>query len=246
MEDTVPLAPLHHCPFCGGAVDPLQALGPEGGCPEADCRRRSRLRALADDEERRGRRQAAAIDEMRRRGLDPDRERWQVVPRNDAGEVPLPAATVRSFRAHLERVVAGAAGGGRPRRRPTPPHPTPLPAATRALLAEGCRACRGWCCRRGGDHAFLDAASLARVGAEHPEWSPDDLEAAYLGHLEATHLEGGCLFQGPDGCRLPTSLRSDRCNEWWCPDLESLLPNDDGTGPESLLRFVAIATERDG
>lgn len=214
-----PHAPVHHCPFCGGAVDPLQAHTRDGGCPSLSCRVRAREAFEAESVERLERRRAAAVRHLGSRGVDPVDDRWAIVPRNDAAEVTLEPHLAADFRRHLQRTVAES----RPPNRATPGASSSMDTAPapdqRAALARGCATCRGWCCRRGGTHAFLDRASIERVRSDNPAWSEEQIVTAYLDHIGSTHLAGGCLFQGPQGCRLPTRLRSDTCNDWWCPDL---------------------------
>lgn len=243
-----PLDPIHHCPTCGGPVDPLQATGPDGGCPRLTCRVRARERVERDRAERTERRTTTAIRGLRDRGLDPDAEEWALVPRNVATEVALDAGIVADFRRHLARVIAEAGAGPHPDARPAGHASIDAPGTPgepeRSALARACATCRGWCCRRGGAHAFLDAASIARVRGRHPDWTADDLTAAYLDPLRPTHLEGGCLFQGPAGCRLPQALRSDTCNRWWCPDLERARDRwADGEGTPAATTFVAVTTD---
>jgi hypothetical protein len=171
------------------------------------------------------------------------------VPANRAPVAGLPSGAIEDFRRHLRRVVAEASArasrheGGPTPGRPPPPSPTPPEADA---LARGCATCRGSCCRRGGNHAFLDAASIRRILANEEALDPIDLEARYESRVHATHLEGGCLFQGPQGCRLPRTLRSNTCNDWLCEDLTATLDRwrEGGESPADH-RFVPVSREPD-
>ncbi len=163
-------------------------------------------------------------------GIDPDRVSWSVVPANSASPVPLAPDLRADFSAHLRRLIETPPPTTRPRSlaqsvapaTPDPPSALDPPgAAESAALARACSACRGWCCRRGGTHAFLDQDSLARVLQADPTLTVRALEALYLAHLGGDHLDGGCIFQGATGCRLPRELRSNTCNTWFCEDLMS-------------------------
>ncbi len=242
MPRRFPYGPVHRCPRCGDPVDPLQAGERDGGCRRDACRREARARRLAheDDGERRRRSEGAA--RLRARGENPGAGPWTVVPANDAGPVPLAPTARADFRRHLRRVLADLEATG-----PSPPEWGSVGGAgtpgtdEAAAIARACATCRGWCCRRGGTHAFLDARSLERVILRDPTSTTDDIEAAYLAHLGATHLEGGCVFQGPAGCRLPRDLRSDTCNDWLCPDLRAQRARwtEGGESPDDT-RFVAV------
>ncbi|WP_405282457.1 hypothetical protein V3331_09785 [Gaopeijia maritima] len=243
-----PLDPIHHCPTCGGPVDPLQATGPDGGCPRLHCRLRARERTEREIAERTARRTATALRGLRERQLDPPDDEWALVPHNDATEVALDASLAADFRRHLARVIAeagrGPHTGGPPAADASIDHSGGARESERIALARACATCRGRCCRRGGAHAFLDASSIARVCGRQPEWTDEELTAAYLEHLRPTHLEGGCLFQGPAGCRLPQSLRSDTCNRWWCPDLETARARwAEGEGSPSTTTFIAVPVD---
>ncbi|MEQ9570248.1 MAG: hypothetical protein RLN75_08680, partial [Longimicrobiales bacterium] len=217
---------------------------PDGGCRRASCRRAARARWLADegDHDRSRREQGVAL--LRARGVDPDVGSWTVVPSNLARPVALDPTAVADFRRHLRRVLDDLVSGGPGRSAPDSDAADvagePPPEETDAV-ARACATCRGWCCRRGGSHAFLDVRSVDRVWRGRPGASPTALEALYVEHLGDTHLDGGCVFQGESGCRLPRSLRSDTCNSWLCPDLGRQRERwRDGGEEPSATRFVAV------
>lgn len=242
MSRRFPYGPVHRCPQCGDPVDPLQAGEPDGGCHREACRREARARwqALEDDADRRRRREGAA--RLRAGGRDPDGGPWTVVPANDAGPVPLEPSARAGFRAHLRRVLAELEATGPSPREPGTRGAAEAPSTEEAAaIARACATCRGWCCRRGGTHAFLDARSLERVLLADPTRTADEVEATYLAHLGETHLEGGCVFQGEAGCTLPRTLRSDTCNTWLCADLRAQRARwTAGVDVPRATRFVAI------
>lgn len=238
MTSSPPFEPRHRCPTCGDPVDPLQATEPDGGCHRDACRRAARTRWTAETRDVDRRRRAVGRARLRASGIDPDAGPWTVVPANDAGSVALDPAQVDAFRAHLHRVLNDLTVHGRPTHS-TPP--LPMAPAETAAVRRACATCRGWCCRRGGSHAFLDALSLDRVRRRYPDDSAAELEARYRTHLGATHLDGGCVFQGETGCRLPRPLRSDTCNSWLCPDLRTQVDRwrERESSPRDT-RFVAV------
>ena len=95
-------------------------------------------------------------------------------------------------------------------------------------------ACRGFCCRLGEDHAFLRPATLRRFHRAHPELTGPQVVDAYLACVPKESAEGGCVFQGRQGCALPRAMRSDVCNRYLCEDLERAGTLAAGTGKPLL------------
>jgi predicted nucleic acid-binding Zn ribbon protein len=221
---------MRPCPHCGTPVELDRALlGATCGsarCEEArgDERRRERRARQAEI--------VRAIDERRaqigeRAGLDDAATLpIAIVPANRTRVVELPAHRKRRFREHLERVVAEAFA-----LRDAGSLPPPAPIAERGpepdtdefrLLGAGCAACRGKCCKQGGDRAFVDVPTIARHLVAHPRASADEVVAAYLAPLGGRTYERACVYQGERGCRLPRQMRARICNEYFCDGLEDL------------------------
>lgn len=91
-----------------------------------------------------------------------------------------------------------------------------------AIMMHGCTLCRGTCCTRGGDHAFLGVDSLARVRRDAPALSEDELHATYVSHVPSHHVEHSCVYHGEAGCTLPRAFRSNTCNRYLCGGLTQL------------------------
>lgn len=219
-------------------MDPIQVADLDGICGRFACRVASMERRGTSERDAAEARDRRARTLLRERGLDPDGVGWAVVPSNPAALRELDGKAADAFRTHLRRLLdSGGAPSPEDRARPPheappdgpprnePPRDGPPPRESEALtqaLTGACTACRGWCCRRGGSHAFLDETSLSRIRRQHPDLDPTALVALYDRFLGPTHLEDGCVFQGGDGCRLPRTLRSDTCNDWWCEDVERI------------------------
>ncbi|MEO7521843.1 MAG: hypothetical protein ABIW79_08510 [Gemmatimonas sp.] len=124
---------------------------------------------------------------------------------------------VTTLRSRVDRAHAGAdANADRPA---APNHAAHL----ESVLQSGCGVCGGACCTRGGHHAFLSAADLARTA--HAMTNGDTgvaLEVLYTAHLPATHYEESCVFHGAAGCALPRAIRADTCNRYLCGGLATL------------------------
>lgn len=97
-------------------------------------------------------------------------------------------------------------------------------AGVPSFLVEGaCRTCKGRCCLHGGEQAYLDVDTIRRIQRQEPQLSK---EAIIEGLMDALHEEvykGSCIYHGATGCGLPTSWRSDTCNQYYCGPLHTLL-----------------------
>jgi hypothetical protein len=210
-------------------VDPIQVADLDGICGRFACRVASVERRVPSERDTSDARDRRARTLLRERGFDPDGVDWAVVPSNPAALRELDGEAADAFRNHLRRLL-DAGGAPSPEDRARPPHAPPRdepardgpPPRESEALTGACTACRGWCCRRGGSHAFLDETSLSRIRRQHPDLDSTALLALYDRFLGPNHLEGGCVFQGGGGCRLPRALRSDTCNDWWCEDVERI------------------------
>ena len=115
--------------------------------------------------------------------------------------------------AHLDRLLPSshAAYG--------PPSPTRRPVQS-AGSPDACRACKGYCCRNGGDMAFLTDQALRVVWSEQPHTRKGDLIAAYANSIPDVASEGSCIFHAEHGCNLPDQLRSVICKTYLCDPLK--------------------------
>ncbi|HEU5135780.1 MAG TPA: hypothetical protein VFU13_11595 [Steroidobacteraceae bacterium] len=99
----------------------------------------------------------------------------------------------------------------------------PLPpddrASPSAAIASACAACRGSCCRGGGDTAYIDANTIRRVRSQRPELGPGELVALYENAVPGHGMDHSCIFHGDHGCALPRELRSNTCNTYFCPPM---------------------------
>lgn len=95
------------------------------------------------------------------------------------------------------------------------------PWSTQAL-AEACGECRGWCCRNGGNYAYLQESDLRRVAAEQGITTWEDMVERYLSFVPDATYQDSCIFHGRAGCGLPRSLRSETCTSFLCEAAFSL------------------------
>jgi len=103
------------------------------------------------------------------------------------------------------------------------------------LSAGVCAACRGSCCRAGGDQAYLTEETMVRSLQAHPDWSLAQIMDAYLKHLPAETVLNSCIYHSATGCGLPRDLRSSTCNRYLCGKLKNLLAGLPEKSPPPVL-----------
>jgi hypothetical protein len=99
---------------------------------------------------------------------------------------------------------------------PLPRDPAPPP------FADACAACRGHCCGKGGNDAYLDETALRLAWARHPRLSKRALKQLYLDAIPTKAFKDSCIFHARNGCSLPRALRAPICNAFLCGPLERL------------------------
>jgi predicted nucleic acid-binding Zn ribbon protein len=153
-----------------------------------------------------------------------------VIPHNPDRVARLPVRRRREFEAHLRKKLAGArqrlAQGAAPSPAEVAPPPeeplTPRRRAELAVLGAGCGACRGNCCRGGGDHAYHGEDSMVRYLHRYPDRDDDAVIADYLGYVPSRTMSAGCIYQQAGGCALPRDMRADICNQFFCDGLNEI------------------------
>jgi hypothetical protein len=94
---------------------------------------------------------------------------------------------------------------------PTPPDPP--------LAQQICTLCRGGCCTSGGEHAYIDAATIRRFMRMNPSIPVARIAESYLELLGDRTIAGSCVNHTSSGCSLPRGMRSDTCNAYYCKAL---------------------------
>ena len=99
--------------------------------------------------------------------------------------------------------------------------PKPKPEAT--TFAAACAACRGHCCSKGGNDAYLDENAVAQAWARHPRLSKRSLMQLYLDAIPKKAFADSCIFHAANGCSLPRSLRAPVSEAYLCGPLVRLM-----------------------
>ena len=104
------------------------------------------------------------------------------------------------------------------------------------LVRAACACCRGQCCTRGGEHAYLDADTIRRLRRASPGIGAGAILARYRAALGGETYAGSCVFHGEQGCKLERALRTDLCNSFHCTPLAGFLrTHDAGPPPRTLI-----------
>lgn len=249
MSAVVPTFGPRRCQVCDGQLDPHEII--HQVCNRPDCRRRFFLdRHLRDIgpkttalQERTARHRAAAQDSARK--LIAQRQNsasvpLAVIPFWEFRLTNLPERRRRAFRDHLMLMLSHATE----HRAYTPTEnddPVPTPEV-QDLLGRVCAYCEGWCCRGGGNRAYISADTLRRYMAANPHLRPRDVLANYLDRLGHRVNHHSCVYHGPRGCGLPSDMRSDTCNRYFCTGANRLRDELGDSVPAELV----VAKEADG
>jgi hypothetical protein len=135
---------------------------------------------------------------------------------------PPPPTRVRALKRHLVQSLRDLHAAKRPDRLVQPRTPEPA-GFTAAVLRAGCATCQGHCCKGGGDHAYIDARTMARVRRDNSELDARAIIGRFLARLAPLSYRGSCLFHGAEGCTLGRALRAELCNAYYCSGLQEFL-----------------------
>ena len=172
-------------------------------------------------------------------GAEPGGHQAVMVPLNQKPLAATPAERVRRLRKHLVASLRAMRTMKHPEKSASPLRQEPEGFAGQVARA-ACSVCRGWCCKGGGDHAYLDERTMARVRRAREELDARAVLRLYIERVPAVGYEGSCVFHGAEGCTLDRSLRSDVCNSYFCTGLGTYV-----TGGSKSAGVVVIAGEGD-
>jgi hypothetical protein len=158
------------------------------------------------------------------------------VPLNTRALVSTEPERLRRLRRHLVESLRAMRTMKRPGESASP-RPEPEDFAGRVARA-ACSLCRGYCCKGGGDHAYLDERVMARVRQARPELDARAVLRLYIERVPKSGYAGSCVFHGEAGCGLDRALRSDVCNSYFCGGLSQFVNTT-----EVAAAAVVIATQ---
>jgi len=98
--------------------------------------------------------------------------------------------------------------------------------ALRDISDRICTMCKGGCCTKGGEHAYLSVFTLRTYMDANPDLTAEMLRELYLSHISSQSIEGSCINHSNTGCALPRELRSAICNGYYCDALKAYQKTD--------------------
>jgi len=140
---------------------------------------------------------------------------------NETLEAP-PPGRIRALKKHLVEALRELRVAKRPDRLIQKPTPEPS-GFTATVLAAGCATCGGYCCAGGGEHAYIDSRTMARVRRDNPDLDARAIIRLYTERLVPLSSRGSCLFHGVHGCTLGRALRAELCNAYYCNGLRDFM-----------------------
>lgn len=173
-------------------------------------------------------------------GTDVGGRQALVVPLNQKKLEATSPERIRRLRKHLVASLRAMRTMKDPVGLASPLRPEPDGFAGHVARA-ACTACRGWCCKGGGDHAYLDERTMARVRKAREELDAREVLRQFIGCVPAVGYDGSCVFHGADGCTLDRSLRSDVCNSYFCTALGNYVK--DGGAATSVMVIAGEGEE---
>lgn len=152
-----------------------------------------------------------------------------VIPAGFASTSALPAERIHEYAEHLRKIIIEVDDGPgattarayqKMRERVEKVEAQFAEEPTLRIISNRmCGMCKGGCCTSGGNAAFITSATIKRVKEQMPGLSDEDIVQAYLSRLSTQTMTGACINQTTTGCVLPTEMRSDTCNGFYCDTL---------------------------
>jgi hypothetical protein len=162
-----------------------------------------------------------------------------MVPRSEKALGVTSPERGRQLRKHLVKSLRALRSMKISERSASPLRPEPEGFVAR-VAQTACSLCKGWCCRGGGEHAYIDEGTMARLTRARPELDARGVLRLYAERVPDVGYTDSCLFHGETGCTLSRSLRSDVCNSYFCRGLEDYVKGADAEAP-----VIVIAGEGD-
>lgn len=110
-------------------------------------------------------------------------------------------------------------------------------------VINGCTTCQGFCCRNGGETAFLSAGQFAWQLLSDPTLTIEAIEGWYLGRLPEMSMEGSCVYHTQQGCSLSRLQRASICNDFHCWEMQGVLAAHQEGEQVSWAAFAATDTD---
>jgi len=167
-----------------------------------------------------------------------------MVPRNNRAPLTTAPERARRLRLHLVKTLRAPRPAVKPDNA-TLPAVEELAGLAARVAGVACGLCEGWCCKGGGDHAYLDEPTIARM-RETTGLSSRALLRLYLDRVPETGMAGSCIYHAPSGCTLDRAMRSDICNNYFCNGLGGYVAGADPASPVMVIAGEGTRMRRSG
>jgi hypothetical protein len=157
-----------------------------------------------------------------------------MVPRSEKELCQTPPERKRQLRKHLVGALRALRRTTHPECIASPVRPEPNGMAA-DVASTACSLCRGYCCTGGGNDAYLEESTIARVRNTSPALGVRGVVRLYVELVPPEIYKGSCIFHGRRGCALSRRLRSDVCNSYFCRGLEDYVRGGDSTTPVIII-----------
>ena len=170
---------------------------------------------------------------------EPGGDQAVMVPYNGTSLAPNAPERTRRLRKHLVQSLRALRTMKDPVGNASALHPAPEGFAGK-VTRTACTMCRGYCCKGGGEHGYLDERVMARVRQARPELDARAVLRLYIERVPAEGYAGSCVFHGRAGCTLDRSLRSDVCNSYFWTGLTNFVK-----GEGAPTKVLVVAAQND-
>jgi hypothetical protein len=157
-----------------------------------------------------------------------------IVPRSEKALEATSSARARQLRKHLVKSLRALRSMKKSELSASSERPEPDGFVAR-VAETACSLCKGWCCRGGGDHAYIDERTMARLYRAQPELDARGVLRLYAERVPEAGYTNSCLFHAATGCTLTRSLRSEVCNSYFCRGLEDYVKGADTRAPVTVI-----------
>jgi hypothetical protein len=213
-----PAAIAKNCRSCGITLTILQRV--RGLCDQPECRRKD----IPYQEQLRRKATLQRIREKLQHAWDQNAP-IALLPSNTRPLVALPSERIEAHLQYLSRIIVQAREGKDVEQTAETQASThgisPLLSDLPALPV-ACGICGGHCCSTGGDTAWLEAATIRRLGWHAVGVSDERIVNYYLSFLPDSSYQDSCIYHTEKGCNLPRTIRSNVCNQYLCRGLADL------------------------
>ncbi len=141
----------------------------------------------------------------------------------------LPKERRRAFREHLVRIIGEAAAERDSAKYSTNDLAVRMKYEAEmqgselySILDNACAVCRGSCCAKGEEHAYLRVETILLYMQQHPELEEEQVLDEYVSRLPEKTYEGSCVYHAESGCGLPREMRSESCDSFVCNGLAEI------------------------